>query len=1043
MPPHAPLPCALLAAALALAGTPAAAADDPPTFSERLNTTGDPLGGGPGYRRVYTAEPVAGEPVRVVRTVAELLATTESYFDRDLGRVVHPAAPAEPGQRVFVAAADYDLSRALRLRWRGREGDRPAVRVTGDRGVPNPNGSSRPGARLFTSHAWSHAGPHLGKGGVSTWFLLELGRGNELAGLIVEGSNPYGQALNHESTQFDGNSSGIGFPDEVNTLDDFGAEVHNVEVRGFDGLAVHAEVMEGVSVHHSHLHHNGQPGFGYGLYVSQALRTGDRFAEAVPMTAFGNLFSHNKHSVDESGPGGGPDGYKLMEWRLTDSAILGPHGSAEIGGHNSSPAGRPDWTGWRRTVQRVAVLYEGKGKGPIGTQGGPPPAAGLAPAGRHVYRDLWLSEPDGRIGMLGVHADAAPSLRYEEPAGDAGGVIEIPGAHGPGLFRGLEAGQTVTLRGGGRPDTRHRLAGAAVRTAPAEYPWLTHSTVLTFDPATPIPAPDARGRRPNLFYDLYLPLATFVHGREEFDPNWRDRFGAVGEIVVERVSNLADGWKAALPRAVAALDAAAVAAGGAVTLSTASVDPEGHAIAYHHVHFGDGRDPVSSRETLFGNGALSHAYERPGTYLVTVRAFNEHGVPSDPWEGWVEVAPPSAPGRRILTATVKPDFPPTTLNHPELGDHRGVWQWGLEIVTGGETRTVFERDAWEAGGWQHLVVDVTDATTPGVPSELRWFVRRQSPAGDPLRAPDGFALAVFAQRLWGAESSLNEPGVGTFRNDRDVIAWGAKDLGRTVTPGDAEGFGSLILTSGAGTVGGGATRTRTVTVAPAPERPDGAGLHARYLFDETAGPRRDSGEHGRDLSDVDAAVARVPGLHGGAVAFGGGRLATAAGERHAPDPAQSFTLAARFRAAGDGTNGGGTGPFDLLQASGRTKFRWLCEPNSRRLRFAVDDAAGGRHELKATLPPNGPLHETDADAPDRGGWRSAVVWWDAEAQALSMRVDAAPAIVERIPGGLGTRIDGRVSLGGGDGVLDELILFQRALGAAEREWFLRGGTFGE
>ena len=178
------------------------------------NPTGNPIGGGDGYRPIFTSGDVT------VTTAEELL---------------EALAQARPGQVIFFPdGVEIDLT-----------GHRnvviPAgVTLAGTRGL---NGS--PGARVFTTLREGHR-------------LMESG-GDEirLTGLRFEGAFGGTERVSDHSSFL--------------SINHFGAQVDNCEIYNFNvsGIGVGPGALH-VRIHHNHLHHIQRSGYGYPISTNAA-----------------------------------------------------------------------------------------------------------------------------------------------------------------------------------------------------------------------------------------------------------------------------------------------------------------------------------------------------------------------------------------------------------------------------------------------------------------------------------------------------------------------------------------------------------------------------------------------------------------------------------------------------------------------------------------------------------------------------------------------------------------------------------------------------
>ncbi len=178
------------------------------SFGCETNPTGDPIGGGTGYRDVKTGGDFT------VRSVAELLSALKN---------------ATPGQVVFVPhGIELDLTGHVNLAI-------PAgITLAGTRGL-----GDSPGARLFTTQR--RTSPLMHTTGVDT----------RITGLRIEG--PY--AGPERIPTF---ASGI-------SLGHDGCEVDNCEVYNWNCIGIRAGGGGTIRVHHSYIHHCQLSGYGYGV----------------------------------------------------------------------------------------------------------------------------------------------------------------------------------------------------------------------------------------------------------------------------------------------------------------------------------------------------------------------------------------------------------------------------------------------------------------------------------------------------------------------------------------------------------------------------------------------------------------------------------------------------------------------------------------------------------------------------------------------------------------------------------------------------------
>jgi len=190
-----------------------AAEQQPETFGCRSNPTGDPIGGGEGYRDIRSGGDFS------VTTAQELLAALKGAKAPEVIFIPHGAQIDLTGERNVAIPA--------------------GVTLAGTRGL-----KGSPGARIFTTHRPTYP------------LLCTAGDEVRLTGLRFEG--PYaGRERIPENSCF-----------LVTTH--YGLEVDNCEVYNFNyaGIAPRRGASK-ISVHHCFIHHCQRDGLGYGISLDQ------------------------------------------------------------------------------------------------------------------------------------------------------------------------------------------------------------------------------------------------------------------------------------------------------------------------------------------------------------------------------------------------------------------------------------------------------------------------------------------------------------------------------------------------------------------------------------------------------------------------------------------------------------------------------------------------------------------------------------------------------------------------------------------------------
>ena len=203
-------PCVMLMLLTAALSAAAVAKEAEETFGCEANPTGDPIGGGHGYRDILTRGDFT------VSTKADLLAALKQ---------------AKPGQVVFIPhGVEIELTGAMGVQLPG------GVTLAGTRGL---NGS--PGARLFTQQR------------SGTQFVTAGDRGR-VTGLRFEGPFAGVEKTARNATFL--------------MARHFRTEVDNCEIYNWNIQGVYTALgASQVQVHHNYIHHCQRSGYGYGVVV--------------------------------------------------------------------------------------------------------------------------------------------------------------------------------------------------------------------------------------------------------------------------------------------------------------------------------------------------------------------------------------------------------------------------------------------------------------------------------------------------------------------------------------------------------------------------------------------------------------------------------------------------------------------------------------------------------------------------------------------------------------------------------------------------------
>ena len=232
--------------------------DDGDDGNDGSETSEDgPIGGGDGYADVVTES----DATTVVSSASELASALGS---------------ASSGDVVFVdPSAEIDITNTTGV------GISDGVTLASTRGV---NGSS--GALLYTT--------------TDTHPNFEMYGNSRITGLEIRGSHP------------GDDTSGTWYGQAIKTNGP--AEIDNCEIHGWGKAAIECAGSSGGSahVHHNHLHHNNQIGYGYAVSMISS--------GGVPTIEY-NYFYYNRHSVASDGEA---SGYTLRYNHFGPTEVMWP-----------------------------------------------------------------------------------------------------------------------------------------------------------------------------------------------------------------------------------------------------------------------------------------------------------------------------------------------------------------------------------------------------------------------------------------------------------------------------------------------------------------------------------------------------------------------------------------------------------------------------------------------------------------------------------------------------------------------------------------------
>lgn len=548
--------------------------------------------------------------------------------------------------------------------------------------------------------------------------------------------------------------------------------------------------------------------------------------------------------------------------------------------------------------------------------------------------------------------------------------------------------------------------------------------------------------------DLYLDRSTrentyvskYISGDEvdPKDPNYNPDWDAAcssphGAVAVDIHTNL-DG--ATIPSVGSVPSATTLGEAEALTLDlSGSSDPDGHAIVYHEVLWGDGKsvtDPAH-REIVYGASAR-HTYAKSGTYVVRVTAFNEHGIPSR--ETYHEITVEPAASGPLFVAFVGTDWP------RQAGqDWPGYFSARL-LVNGHvamDWRDVASFDGYERVAWNASSINADSMF------ELTIELRTDRAISDPGGAePGGVEFYVDRFYLFGRAGALYDEDL--FLSDNDVGAmvgaWGGGGSSslfdrhdRVVGPGYGHAL-TVPQDSWVGHTNGDryafTTHAKGLDVLdPQPPDPESdlASLLAWYAMEETGSESPRADVHGStDYSKVrSAATGAAEGVVGNAIELGGGDLRTTNATPAFPlDVTRDFTIV-MWVYVPSGASGGE--PYLWRTGGGAANVRIQARPSSSDYLLIVKTQDGAEYIA------NGDDFAFDT-------WQMVTLRHEAATNSVHLRVDMNEDVSDTLsaslvgPSAKEVRIDGN-----GVGVrLDEQSVWQVYLSDEELAWLYNGGT---
>ena len=255
-----------------------------------------------------------------------------------------------------------------------------------------------------------------------------------------------------------------------------------------------------------------------------------------------------------------------------------------------------------------------------------------------------------------------------------------------------------------------------------------------------------------------------------------------GHVAIEFDTIWGQGQGQVVPVVEAALERDAIEQGESLAIDLQARDPDGHAIRFYEVIWGDGPDARASTQRFFAGERAAHRYDQPGVYVVRVAAYNEHGIAG--YRSYTVRVAPRDRARRSWTFLVAPELAPGALEVSGLYECR--------VLINGVQVYAFDWGSLAHRGWRSVVVDAEPSLQGAESFELGLEIRalREARAEEPHRV----VFYVDNLALWGEDEGLEAQGAAWSEMDPLFDArkgsrapntqWGAYDGGAEIRPKD-------------------------------------------------------------------------------------------------------------------------------------------------------------------------------------------------------------------------------------------------------------------